>query len=145
MVSFTWRSCSMEERLDFEKPKKNKIKGLPTTIVSGIFLTICLICLAIAYSVNLNQTIQNMVSTSEDKGAAAVAAVFVVLIIILLIFGLLVLPVVLGIPSLVMSIANIKKAEIKAIKILGIVFTSLSALTLIGVVLRLVLLFAKVM
>lgn len=139
----------MEEKtvvIEENQNGKKKIKGLPSTIVSGIFILISLICLGIAYSINLGNIIKDMTAgkSGGEAAGAAIGAIFVVLIVILLILALLVLPAVLSIPSLILSIKNIKR-EIKALKILGIVFTVLSALIMIGVVLRIILLFTNVL
>ena len=126
-----------------EKGKKKKIKGLPSTIVSGVFILISLICLGISFAFNLS-TIADDITKNVDNAGEAIGAAFAMIVVlamvILIILACLVLPTGFGITSLILSSKNIKKAEKKPLRILGIVFTILSALILAGVVGRLLML-----
>lgn len=127
-----------------EKGKKKKIKGLPSTIVSGVFILISLICLAVAFSINL-AAIADDFTKNVDNAGEAIGAVFALIVVfammILIILASLILPAGFGITSLILSIKNVKKAEKKPLRILGIVFTALSALILLAVIGRLLMLF----
>ncbi len=142
----------MEEELKTEEvaveqqPEKKKIKGLPSTIVSGIFVLISIICLALAYALNIGNIIKDMTEgkTGGDAVGAVFGAIVVIVLVVLIILALLVLPASLSIPTLILSIKNIKR-EAKPIKIIGIVFTVISPLIMIAVLLRIIFLFANIL
>jgi hypothetical protein len=139
----------MEEELvvtEEQQPGKKKIKGLPSTIVSGVFIVISLICLALAYALNIGNIIKDMTEgkTGGDAVGAVFGAIIVIALVVLIILALLVLPASLSIPTLILSIKNIKR-DVKPIKIIGIVFTAVSALIMVGVVLRVIFLFANIL
>ena len=127
--------------------KKKKIKGKASTILSGVFVSIGLTGIGLAYLINLNNFIAEMMDgkSGADAAAAVFGLIIVIALIVMVILGLVGLPFILSIPSLVCSAKNIKKAETKPLRIIGIVFTVLSVLIMVLAVLRLVLLFANVM
>ena len=136
------------EELVNEKPgKKPSIPGKKSTIVSGVFITLGLIGLIFAYLLNFVEIISNITSQADNAGEAIGAVVAAIVIAAVVIFGVflsLLVPFCLGIPALVLSIKNIKR-ENPVIHKLGIAFTVVSAVMLVAVVARLVLLFTKVM
>ena len=126
--------------------KKKKTKGKASTILSGIFISISAICIALAYTFNITAIINDMTAdkSGEEAAAAAIGTIFVMILVILLILILVGVPFILSIPSLALSAKNIKKAETKTLRIMGIVFTSISALIMVLAVIRVILLFIGV-
>lgn len=138
-----------QNQLPQEQPKdgkKHKTKGKASTIVSGIFISLSLICITLAYLFDINAIINDMTAdkSGEEAAAAVIGAIFVMILVILLIFILVGVPFILSIPSLALSAKNIKKAATKTLRIMGIVFTSVSALIMLLAVVRVILLFIGV-
>ncbi len=136
----------MEEELQFEEqePEKKKIKGLPSTIVSGVFLLVSIICLIIGYLINLTDAINELFAQVDSVGSAIGAifvSIFVVLFVSLTIILLIAVPLGFSIPVFILSIKN-SKSEIKPIKVLAIIFLILSIIIFLVAIGRIVLLAA---
>ena len=115
---------------------KKKIKGLPSTIVAGIFISISLIFAIILLCMNLKgaeeaymEAVQESTDSSEDPAAAAIAAgfagMFGLMFIIVGHYLMVIIPFVISHFMLIPVIKNLKHTDNKAIKIINFVYLGL--------------------
>lgn len=115
---------------------KKKIIGLPATIVAGIFLSIALLFAIIALTMNLkvafeqySASVQETVNESEDPSGAGVAmafaSIFGAMAILIIHYFVIVIPFIITLIMLIPVIKTLKKADLKAIRIINFVYLGL--------------------
>lgn len=116
---------------------KKRIKGLPSTIVAGIFLTIAVAFAILLLFMNLKAA-EEAYMASVQEGAAenndnpggqaiavGVAGMFGLLFIIILYYGVVVVPFVISHIMLIPVIKNLKHTDNQVIKIINFVYLGL--------------------
>lgn len=116
---------------------KKRIKGLPSTIVAGIFLTIAVAFAILLLFMNLKAA-EEAYMASVQEGAAenndnpggqaiavGVAGMFGLLFIIILYYGVVVVPFVISHIMLIPVIKNLKHTDNQVIKIVNFVYLGL--------------------
>ena len=116
---------------------KKRIKGLPSTIVAGIFLTIAVAFAILLLFMNLKAA-EEAYMASVQEGAAenndnpggqaiavGVAGMFGLLFIIILYYGVVVIPFVISHIMLIPFIKNLKHTDNQVIKIINFVYLGL--------------------
>ena len=112
---------------------KKKIKGLPSTIVAGIFLTIAVGLAILLFFMNLTETEQAYMESvkeganSEENPAGAavavgVAGMFGLMFIIILYYGVVVVTFFISHIMLIPVIKNLKHTDNKVIRIINFVY-----------------------
>ena len=116
---------------------KKRIKGLPSTIVAGIFLTIAVAFAILLLFMNLKAaeeaymaSVQESASENNDNPggqaiAVGVAGMFGLLFIIILYYGVVVIPFVISHIMLIPVIKNLKHTDNQVIKIINFVYLGL--------------------
>ena len=116
---------------------KKRIKGLPSTIVAGIFLTIAVAFAILLLFMNLKAA-EEAYMASVQEGAAenndnpggqaiavGVAGMFGLLFIIILYYGVVVIPFVISHIMLIPVIKNLKHTDNQVIRIINFVYLGL--------------------
>ena len=122
---------------------KKKVERLPSTIVIGILLSIALTLLDIAYFIDIQDIIKQHNSSPDSSLGEGIGAAVIVTLMVIVLFILCVSSFLISSITLPFSISN-RKANLKAIRIINIIYDILSGVIILLSILRIILLYVGV-
>ncbi len=122
---------------------KKKVERLPSTIVIGILLSIALTLLDIAYFIDIQDIIKQHNSSPDSSLGEGIGAAVIVTLMVIVLFILCVSSFLISSITLPFSISN-RKASLKAIRIINIIYDILSGVIILLSILRIILLYVGV-
>ena len=123
---------------------KKKVERLPSTIVIGILLGVALTLLDIAYFIDIQDIIKQHNSSPDSSLGEGIGAAVIVTLMVIVLFILCVSSFLISSITLPFSICN-RKASLKAIRIINIIYDILSGVIILLSILRIILLYLGVL